>query len=327
MALTGLDWNSSVAFLSNISNPNLFFSGPTSREDALMFYGKKYQDVVQYVNKEVAYFTRGNTYITVLGVSGSFWNRGGYDPIRRIFISPAYFNLGVEGTDTGGNEVFHRYGAVSLLLHEAFPGHGQQVPLSQEVDCQISANATAPSSFVEGWALYTENMGFWLNVTSDTPNGMYTDRYQQLGYWNMNMLRSNRLVEDTGLHSNLRWSYDQAWQYMASNGFIDSAAQSETARYVTMPGQALSYMLGRLKLLEMRAYSESTLGANFDPREFNMVLTKFGGGTMADLDLLVHTYVSIKLDPQNEKDHKAEFGHDLIEQMFSSCLPVVGYGR
>lgn len=185
-------------------------------------------------------------------------------------------------------------------------------------------NASAPTSFVEGWALYTEQFGFRLNFTPSTPNGLYTDIYQQLGYWNANMLRSNRLAEDTGLHY-FGWSYDYAWQFMASNGFIDSIAQSETRRYISMPGQALGYMLGRLQILSMRTTAQQSLGIAFDPVEFNMVLTKFGGGMLNDLTQLVNTYISVKKNPN--ADHSNEFGNDLISQLFSPCLPTVGYGK
>jgi len=138
------------------------------------------------------------------------------------------------------------------------------------------------------------------------------------------MLRSNRLAEDTGLHY-LGWSYNYAWRFMASNGFIDSVAQSETIRYISMPGQALAYMLGRLQILSMRATAQQSLGASFDPIEFNMVLTKFGGAMLSDLTQLVNTYISVKQNPN--ADHSQEFGSDLINQLFSPCLPTVGYGK
>jgi len=172
--------------------------------------------------------------------------------------------------------------------------------------------------------LYLKQFGYSFNVTPATPNGLYTDPIQHLGYWKNNMLRCNRLSEDTGLHY-YGWTYDYAWNFMASNGFVPFNAQAETTRYITIPGQALSYMLGRLKILSMRATASSALGSQFDPVEFNMVLIKFGGATLDDLTSLVNTYVTVKLNPT--ADNSNEFGYDLISQLFSSCLPTVGYGK
>jgi len=254
-----------------------------------------------------------------------------------VFTSPAYFNIGAEGLDpVDGSLIYGKFGGLALTLHESFPGHGQQVPLAQEVDCKISPNSSAPTSFVEGWALYTEQFGYWLNYSQIfSPKGLYGDPAQELGYFNANMLRSTRLVEDTGIHY-FGWSYDQSWEYMNGNGFLSGMSQSETKRYIAMPAQALGYMLGKLKINEMRNETQSDLGGGtgigksglWDPVEFNMLLTKFGGGTMSDLENLVNTYILYKMQGSTGSGSlEGMFGYDMVSQMFSSCLPVVGYGR
>lgn len=157
----------------------------------------------------------------------------------------------------------------SLFLHEAFPGHHYQFSLQRE-------NARLPmfrrildySAFGEGWALYCESLGKEL--------GLYDDPYQYFGMLSAEMHRAIRLVVDTGLHAK-GWTREQAIQYSLDNEAMSEAGiVSEVERYMAIPGQALSYKIGQLKILELRARAEKALGPRFDVREFHTRVLESG---------------------------------------------------
>lgn len=153
-------------------------------------------------------------------------------------------------------------GMESLFLHEAIPGHHYQVSLQQE-------NESLPKfmrfgwmgAYGEGWALYAESLGPEL--------GLYTDPYQKLGSLSDEMLRAVRLVIDTGIHTG-KLTRQEAIDYFLSNvAYDDLGAQAEVERYMSMPGQALSYKVGAMKIRELRTKYEKELGENFSLAEFH----------------------------------------------------------
>lgn len=150
----------------------------------------------------------------------------------------------------------------ALFLHEAIPGHHYQFSLQRENDrLPMFRRVIDYSAFGEGWALYCESLGKEL--------GLYDDPYQYFGMLSMEMHRAIRLVVDTGLHAK-GWTREQAIQYS-----LDHEAESEAGivaeieRYMALPGQALSYKVGQLKIRELRERSEKALGDRFDVREFH----------------------------------------------------------
>lgn len=157
-------------------------------------------------------------------------------------------------------------GGEALFLHEAIPGHHYQVSLQQE-------NTTLPSfrrflwygAYGEGWALYTESLGKEL--------GLYTDPYQYFGMLSSEMHRAIRLVVDVGMHTK-GWTREQAIAFsMENEAEPEESIVSEIERYMAIPGQALSYKIGQLKILELRHKAEQALGDKFDIRAFhNQVL-------------------------------------------------------
>ncbi len=162
--------------------------------------------------------------------------------------NPASFNV------TSGME--------SLFLHEAIPGHHFQVSLQQE-------NTEIPKfmrfgwigAFGEGWAHYCETLG--------PEFGLYTDPYQKMGYLSDQMLRAVRLVIDTGIHSGTM-TRDQAIKYFLSNVAYDEAgAVAEVERYMAMPGQALGYKIGALKIRELRDKYSKAMGKKFNLQKFH----------------------------------------------------------
>src|SRR5688572_1424882 len=150
----------------------------------------------------------------------------------------------------------------ALTAHESVPGHHLQIALAQELkglpDFRRNAGYTA---FVEGWALYSESLGYDL--------GLYTDPFSRIGQLNYDMWRAVRLVVDTGMHE-FKWSRDQAIYFFKQNtGKSDQDIQNEVDRYISWPGQALAYKLGQLKIQALRAEAEKALGTRFDIRAFH----------------------------------------------------------
>jgi uncharacterized protein (DUF885 family) len=164
---------------------------------------------------------------------------------------------------------YNIYSNQDLFLHEAIPGHHFQVSLTQEnQDLPQFRKTLWYSAYGEGWALYTESLGKEL--------GLYDDPYQYFGMLGAEMHRAVRLVVDTGLHSK-GWTREEAIQYSMDNEAISEAGiTSEIERYMANPGQALSYKIGQLKILELRAKAESKFGNDFDIKVFHEKVLETG---------------------------------------------------
>jgi len=174
--------------------------------------------------------------------------------------SPDGSRPGVFYVNTRGWEAQTGQGAETLYLHEAVPGHHYQISVARELGelprFRRFGNYTA---YAEGWALYVETIG--------KEYGMFTDPYYELGQLGSEIFRAKRLVVDTGLHT-MGWTREQAIDYLGS--------VSEVERYIAMPGQALAYKMGQLKIADMRAKAEQRLGDNFDVRDFHSEVLKDG---------------------------------------------------
>ena len=173
-------------------------------------------------------------------------------------------------------EVRPRYEIEVLSVHEAMPGHHLQIALQQELDEMPNFRRFMGfTAFVEGWGLYSERLGYDL--------GLYQDPYSRFGQLTYDMWRAVRLVVDTGMHYK-GWTREQAIDF-----FKDNAAKAEhdivneIDRYLVMPGQALAYKIGQLKILQIRERAEVQLGEDFDIRAFHDEL--LGAGALP-LDLL-----------------------------------------
>jgi prolyl oligopeptidase len=173
-------------------------------------------------------------------------------------------------------EVRPKYEIEVLSVHEAMPGHHLQLAIQQELgDMPDFRRYSGFTAFVEGWGLYSESLGYDL--------GLYKDPYSRFGALTYDMWRAVRLVVDTGLHYK-GWTRQQAIDF-----FKDNAAKTEhdivneIDRYIVMPGQALAYKIGQLKILSLRASAEAALGDDFDVRDFHDTL--LGAGALP-LDML-----------------------------------------
>ena len=168
-------------------------------------------------------------------------------------------------------------GMESLFLHEAIPGHHYQISLQQE-DTALPKfrRFGGQNAYVEGWALYSESLGPEL--------GLFKDPYQRMGAMGDEMLRAVRLVVDTGLHSR-QMTREQAIDYLLANlSTTRDEATSAIERYMAIPGQALGYKIGQLKIRELRAKYEKQLGSKFKLSDFHDELLKDGSMPLAVLE-------------------------------------------
>ena len=173
----------------------------------------------------------------------------------------------------------------ALFIHEAVPGHHFQIALAQEQeDLPAFRRFGGQTAFVEGWALYAETLGEEL--------GLYTDPYQRLGALSNDIWRANRLVVDTGLHA-FGWTREQAIAWMETNCPITHAnAVAEVERYMVMPGQALAYKIGQLKIRELRRKAEDMLGDRFDIKAFHRQVLADGSMPLTLLEQKIVNWIS-----------------------------------
>ncbi|HEY9219801.1 MAG TPA: DUF885 family protein, partial [Phenylobacterium sp.] len=150
----------------------------------------------------------------------------------------------------------------TLTYHEAIPGHHLHLAIQQETELPMIRRAAFLSAYGEGWALYAEELAREMGVYENDPLG-------EIGYLQSSLFRSARLVVDTGLHAK-RWSREKAIETMTSiDGSPASAAATEIERYCVWPGQACSYMVGKLTWLRLREQAKAKLGARFDIKAFH----------------------------------------------------------
>ena len=179
----------------------------------------------------------------------------------------------------------------SLTVHEAVPGHHLQSSLNLELGDSIPQfrKDTYLSAYGEGWGLYCEFLAEEM--------GMYTTLYEQFGKLTYEMWRACRLVVDTGIHAK-GWTREQVIAYMAENTALSiHEINTETDRYISWPGQALSYKIGEIKIRELRKKAEIELGSSFDIREFHEVVLEQGTVTLSILENRVNNYIE---DHSNE---------------------------
>ncbi|HEY5720927.1 MAG TPA: DUF885 domain-containing protein [Allosphingosinicella sp.] len=175
----------------------------------------------------------------------------------------------------------------TLYLHEGAPGHHFQISLAQENESLPSFQRFGGNTaFVEGWGLYAETLGREL--------GVYSDPYQYFGYLDSQLFRAIRLVVDTGIHSK-GWTRDRTIQYILDNSSRGrSNATAETERYIAIPGQALAYKIGQLKISELRARAEKALGPKFDIREYHEQVLMSGALPLAVLERKIDDWIAAK---------------------------------
>lgn len=185
------------------------------------------------------------------------------------------------------------YVLTALTLHEAVPGHHLQGSIAKEMqNVPKFRNRTYISAFGEGWGLYSEYLGI--------EAGMYKNPYHNFGRLTYEMWRACRLVVDTGIHSQ-GWSRQQAIDYLANNTALSlHNVQTEIDRYISWPGQALSYKIGELTIKQLRLDAEKTLGQQFDLREFHDQILRNGSIPLDLLETIIHRYITEQKTKKNK---------------------------
>ena len=218
-----------------------------------------------------------------------------YPPYREKFEAGGSYDSGTPDGSRPGTFYFNAYDLparftweeTTLFLHEGEPGHHFQISLAQE-------NKALPSfmrfggnnAYVEGWALYSETLGYDM--------GFYKDPVQRFGTLNDEMLRAMRLVVDTGIHAK-GWTRDQSIAYMLANsGESKTDATAEVERYIAIPGQAVSYKLGSLTIQRLRDKAKAALGPKFDIREFHAQVLNSGALPLSILEAKIDRWIAAK---------------------------------
>ena len=195
---------------------------------------------------------------------------------------PAIYYVNLQ--DTGN---WPRYTLASLTMHEAIPGHAWQGAYLAERHDEIPTIASLMgfNAFVEGWALYAEQLADEAGLYKDDPLG-------RLGYFQALRFRAARLVVDTGLHDK-RWGREQAIDWMVgATGRSRGAITSEVDRYCASPGQACGYKVGHTEIVRLREKARAALGARFDLRDFNDAVVTTGGAPLTVLGDVIDRYIA-----------------------------------
>lgn len=215
-----------------------------------------------------------------------------YEEFREKYEAGGSYQQGTPDGSRPGIFYFNAYdlpsrttpGMTTLYLHEGAPGHHFQISLAQE-------NAALPNfmrfggntAYVEGWALYSETLGYEM--------GFYKDPYQRFGTLSDEMLRAMRLVVDTGIHAK-GWTRDQAIEYMLSNSDMGRTdATAEVERYIAIPSQALAYKTGAMTIQRLRKKAEAALGSKFDIRAFHDQVLNTGALPLAVLEKKIDAWI------------------------------------
>jgi len=263
------------------TDPQFFFSEPEQ-----LIQG--YRDMAEYINPlagnlfeifpETGFEVRRVETFRERSASGGSYQAGTADGSRKgVFYANAY-----------DLRARHIWAMESLFLHEAIPGHHFQIMIQRE-------NEELPNfrryggftAFSEGWGLYAESLGKEI--------GVFTDPYQYFGGLNWELWRSIRLVVDTGIHAK-GWSRQQVLDYMYANSAVAEArAVSEAERFMAIPGQALAYKVGQLKIRAIRDTAEERLGDKFDVKAFHTQVLKDGAMPLSMLEAKIDRWIEGQL--------------------------------
>ncbi len=199
-----------------------------------------------------------------------------YEPASLDGLRPGVFYVNL------GGFIPNKPGMATLAYHEAVPGHHFQIAIAQERrENRMFKNLLFFTGFGEGWAMYSEQLAYERGWFSDVPS--------RIANRNSLLFRAVRLVVDTGIHSK-RWTRGQAMAYMRDN--LGWAAEGEVDRYIMWPGQACSYYVGMMKILELRDGARKKLGPKFDLREFHRILLENGTLPLELAERRVDAYVA-----------------------------------
>ena len=265
----GYDVNKPVGEMMNDLNENpdfLYADTPDRKEIVVADYNQMVKEAEEDVRPYFARFPKSPVEVRAIPEYSEQTAAGGYYQAPALDGSRPgvfYANLyDIKQTPT--------FGMRTLTFHEAVPGHHFQIALNQENEdlTMYRKMGYRTSAFTEGWALYSEQLAVEVGMTKNL--------YDELGVLQSEMFRANRLVVDTGMHFK-RWTREEAMAYMKkTTGMSDTEVRVEIERYIVWPGQATSYKMGMLKILELRKKAKDALGEKFDIKEFHTVVLDQG---------------------------------------------------
>ena len=206
------------------------------------------------------------------------------------YTTTAYYNAPSKGrpgyyyANLYKPETRPKYEIPVLSVHEAVPGHHHQIALAQELEnVPKFRNHLSFTSFVEGWGLYSEQLGENM--------GLYDDPYDKFGQLTYDMWRAIRLVVDTGMHYK-GWSREEAVElFLQNTAKTPQDINNEVDRYIAWPGQALAYKIGQLKIMELRDKAKEELGEKFDLKDYHDFILSFGSIPMNILEEKVDEFI------------------------------------
>lgn len=216
-----------------------------------------------------------------------------YEEFREKYEAGGSYQPGTPDGSRPGTFYFNAYdlpsrtipGMTTLYLHEGAPGHHFQISIAQENEkLPAFMRFGGNTAYVEGWALYSETLGYEM--------GLFKDPYQRFGTLSDEMLRAMRLVVDTGIHSK-GWTREQAIDYMLANSDMGKTdATAEVERYIAIPSQALAYKIGALTILRLKDKAKKELGKKFDVREFHNQVLNTGALPLTVLEKKIDAWIA-----------------------------------
>ena len=258
------------ASLESLYNQAIAESGSLTGEEILPGYEAIIAEAEKKLPTAFDTFPQQDVIVTP-DANGGFYVPGSVDGSR-----PGQFYAATTGQ-------VQKYTMPTLTYHEAIPGHHFQIALAQEMDLPTFRRVENSTGYVEGWALYAERLAYELGWYEDDPMG-------NLGRLQFEAFRAARLVVDTGIHS-MGWDFNRAVAFFAENtGFSTGYSQGQIYRYIAYPGQATAYMVGMLKILELRDLVQQNTGEDFNLKSFHQIV--LSNGSMP-LDILESQIVAM----------------------------------
>jgi uncharacterized protein (DUF885 family) len=270
------------SFFKYMKKDKFFYANTSKDKKAYLAQAKKYIDEMRS-NLDQLFLTKPKADIIVKAVEAFREKSAG----TAFYQSPA-----IDGTRPGTYYVnlynmkgVPKWEAQALAYHEGIPGHHMQLSIAQELkNIPEFRKYLEFTSYVEGWGLYAEYV--------PKEFGFYKDPYSDFGRLSMDLMRACRLVVDSGMHYKI-WTREQAVNYLNDNTPGDPEENlTEINRYIVMPGQATAYMIGKLKILELRQNAKNKLGDKFDIRKFHDVILTSGAVTFSVMEQLVDEYIN-----------------------------------
>ena len=270
------DFNSFLDFLR--TDKRFYFDNADDLFDAYLIMSKKIDPLLPLIFKD---FQKAPYGVTEIPMESAPYTTTAY------YNSPSKGRPGYYYVNLYKPESRPKYEIPVLSVHEAVPGHHFQISIAQEMEnVPEFRKHQSFTSFVEGWALYSEELGEHM--------GLYDDPYDKFGQLTYDMWRAIRLVVDTGMHYK-DWSRDDAIDLFVNNtakSILD--IENEVDRYIAWPGQALAYKIGQLKILELRTKAEKELGDKYDIKDFHYEVLKRGSVPLSVLESYINEWIESK---------------------------------